>query len=351
MERPVYKAAPLIRVLIYVGREAIINSDHYVIRCSTIKELGKGKVFVSLSNENLLINGVPFDINSRVEIAPLDYFELNGKRFKGNLMLYVTNGNIHFVNIIDVENYLSGVLPSEIYANWHPETIKAQAVVARTYALYELAFSRDKGKMFDVYSDTRSQVYKGVEGEDEKVNSLINETVGEVLKYKGRIIPAFFHSSSGGMTESSMDYFGVNRPYLIPVPSKYYSAYPDYKWRYSMNKEDFRKKLGLIGEINTIKVIERTSSKRIKKIMVIMETQATNIIEGKTLREKIGEKNIKSLRANIILTNDTVIIEGYGYGHGVGFAQWDAQGMATEGWDYRSILKFFFPGCSIDRIW
>jgi len=349
-EKPITRAAPLVRVLIGSGKIAEINTSDYVLIYNNRRELGGGRVFIKLSNDNIIVNEIPFPASFPVEIAPVSFFELNGRKYRGNLVLYPTNQTIYFINVLDVESYLYGVVPSEIYPGWHKETIKAQSVVARTYALYELTFSKNKGKIFDVYDDTRSQVYKGISGEVESVRNIINETFGEVLRYEGRIIRAFFHSASGGMTESSKEYFGVEWPYLVSVSSKFSETYPENKWEYSVEKNKFAKTFGL-NDVNSIKILERTSSKRIKKLALIDSEGVTNFFDGKELRVKLGETNVKSLRCNVILTNDRVLIWGYGYGHGVGFAQWDAQGMALEGYDYRSILIFFFPGCKIEKVW
>jgi stage II sporulation protein D len=349
-EKPITRAAPLVRVLIGSGKIAEINTSDYVLIYNNRRELGSGRVFIKLSNNNIIVNEIPFPVNFPVEIAPVSFFELNGRKYRGNLVLYPTNQTIYFINVLDVESYLYGVVPSEIYPGWHKETIKAQSVVARTYVLYELTFSKNKGKIFDVYDDTRSQVYKGISGEVESVRNIINETFGEVLRYEGRIIRAFFHSASGGMTESSKEYFGVEWPYLVSVSSKFSETYPENKWEYSIEKNRFAKAFGL-NDISSIKILERTSSKRIKKLALIDSEGVTNFFDGKELRAKLGETNVKSLRCNVILTNDRVLIWGYGYGHGVGFAQWDAQGMALEGNDYRSILMYFFPGCKIEKVW
>jgi len=349
-EKPITRAAPLVRVLIGIAKFAEINTTDYVLIYNNRRELGSGRVFIKLSNDNIIVNEIPFPASFPVEIAPVSFFELNGRKYRGNLVLYPTNQTIYFINVLDVESYLYGVVPSEIYPGWHKETIKAQSVVARTYALYELTFSKNKGKIFDVYDDTRSQVYKGISGEVESVRNIINETFGEVLRYEGRIIRAFFHSASGGMTESSKEYFGVEWPYLVSVSSKFSETYPENKWEYSVKKNKFAKTFGL-NDVNSIKILERTSSKRIKKLALIDSEGVTNFFDGKELRAKLGETNVKSLRCNVILTNDRVLIWGYGYGHGVGFAQWDAQGMALEGYDYRSILIFFFPGCKIEKVW
>ncbi|MGC8764801.1 MAG: SpoIID/LytB domain-containing protein [Brevinematia bacterium] len=351
MEKPSLKVAPYLRVLLTNANSMKIDAGNFVLMHQKGKEIAQGNIFVKISDGILLLNDVPYGSFAKIEIAPEKYFEINGKKYRGNLEILYTNGTIYFINIVDIESYLYSVVPSEVYPSWEKEALKAQAVVSRTFALYEFSYSRGKQKFFDVYSDTRSQVYKGMEMEIEKINEIVNQTSGEVLKYRGMIIPAFFHSSSGGMTESSKAYFGYEKPYLVPVESKYSSTYPENKWSYSISAEKFSKIFNVKNEITEVRVIKRTGSKRIDEVVIIDVQNQTNIISGKDLRSKLGESNVKSLRANIFLTNGEILFQGYGFGHGVGLPQWDAQGMAKEGKDYKTILKYFFPGVSIDKIW
>ncbi|MCX7821171.1 MAG: SpoIID/LytB domain-containing protein [Brevinematales bacterium] len=348
-ERPISKVAPFINVLLFTSDSANIEAENFVLISGKGREIGKGKINFTLSNNSIVINEMIVGEN-KFEISPENYFKINGKSYRGNLLIINTNGTLYFINIIDIESYLYSVVPGEVYSSWETEVLKAQTVVSRTYALYELSFSRGKNRLFDVYSDTRSQVYKGIESENELIRNIVNSTTGEVLRYNGKIIPAFFHSSSGGMTESSLEFFGYDKPYLIAKESPYAATFPENRWEYKIKTKDFSKIFNISQDLTSIKVTKRTTSKRIKEI-TISSSQSNIVISGKELRSKLGESNIKSLRANIFITNDTVLFQGVGYGHGVGFAQWDAQGMAKEGKDYKSILKFFYPGVSIEKIW
>ncbi len=349
-EKPTVKIAPFIRVLLFTGNSANVEAENFVLISSKGREIGRGRINFNLSNDAIVINQIAVG-EDRFEVSPETYFKINGKSYRGNLLVVKTNGLLYFINIIDIESYLYSVVPAEVYSSWEKEVLKAQTVVSRTYALYELSFSRGKERFFDVYSDTRSQIYGGMATENENIKNVINETVGEVLRYNGKIIPAFFHAASGGMTEASIEFFGYEKPYLIARESKYSAIYPDNKWEYRIKQKNFLKIFNINEEIDSIKVTKRTVSKRIKEVSIINTRGYTNVITGKELRNKFGETNIKSLRANIFITNDEILFQGVGYGHGVGFAQWDAQGMAKEGKDYKTILKFFFPGVSIDKIW
>lgn len=121
-----------------------------------------------------------------------------------------------FINRLNIETYLRGVVPGEMYVSWHKEALKAQTLAARTYAMKGIRPSRD----FDVYDDTRSQVYAGVGIENSKVTALINETKGEVIMHDGQLINALYSSSAGGHTIDSEDLFNY-APYLRGKPDPY----------------------------------------------------------------------------------------------------------------------------------
>ena len=132
------------------------------------------------------------------------------------------------INVVGLEQYLYGVVPAEVPDDWAPEVLKAQAVAARSYALA----TRKTGGAFDLFPDVRSQVYRGVDEEEESTNAAVDETAGEVLMYGGRLVIAYFHSTSGGRTASVEDvWVGSKRtPYLTGVPDPYDSISPHHIW-------------------------------------------------------------------------------------------------------------------------
>jgi stage II sporulation protein D len=223
--------------------------------------------------------------------------------------------------------------------------------VSRTFALYEVVSSRKAGRVFDLYSDTRSQSYDGAGRETESTSAAVDATIGEVVRYGGRVIQAFFHSASGGMTESSMEVFGNYRPYLTPVQSPYSSVYRDDRWETTMQLGRAAAILRLTNGISAVAVTARTESKRIKTVEFSDPSGNKITLQGKDLREMFGANSMKSTRANIRISGDSLVISGAGYGHGVGMGQWDALGMARQGYDYKFILTYFYKGTSVDRIW
>src|SRR5439155_1171605 len=146
-------------------------------------------------------------------------------RYRGSIQVAVTGGKLRAINMVGLEQYLYGVVPSEMPYTWLPEALKAQAVAARSYALA----TRRTGA-FDLYPDTRSQVYLGIEHEKPSTNSAVDATAGQVVLYQGEVAKTYFFSTSGGRTASAEDVWGKPVPYLVSVPDPYDSISPYHNW-------------------------------------------------------------------------------------------------------------------------
>jgi stage II sporulation protein D len=146
--------------------------------------------------------------------------------YRGQIQVDVVDGKLRAINIVGLEQYLYGVVPSEMPSNWASEALKAQAVAARSYALA----TRQVGAPYDVYSDSRSQVYLGLSNEDPATTAAVDATKGQVLDYAGQIATTYFSSTSGGETESALDWVGTAVPYLVSVPDPFDTISPYHDW-------------------------------------------------------------------------------------------------------------------------
>lgn len=347
---PLREETPRLKVLLLenLSSTSVSFSGSFVFKAGSYQETGKGKVFLSVESNKLSVNGVPLEETSCEFLG--ESFRLPRGSYKGSLLVLLTNNRLMLINVIDIETYLYSVVPSEIPPTWPKEALKAQAVAARTYALYEMVSSRQKNLPFDVYADTRSQVYKGESAEHKATSLAVDETRGEVLRYQGKIIPAYFHAASGGFTENSEEVFGVAWPYLRSLPSPYYKVYPNNEWKIEIPLSTLSQKLGT-APIKKVEVLERTPSQRLKIVQFTDEAGRTIKIPGTNLRAMIGPTLMKSTRANIRVEEEKLIIHGVGYGHGVGLAQWDAYGMALAGKSYKDILLYFYSGTQLEKLW
>ena len=194
-------------------------------------------------------------------------------------------GSLNVVNSLALEQYVKGVMPNEVPPSWPFQQLKAQAVAVRSIALT----SSVGGNVFDVYPDTRSQVYEGLESEYARTNSAVNRTNGEVVTYKGEVAQTFYSACSGGHTESVVNVFGTAVPYLVGVPDPYDYYCPLHKWTLRFSGAEISAKLGglLRGRLKRVVVLKRGVSPRILKAKLI-GTGGTTLVTGSELSVALG---------------------------------------------------------------
>jgi stage II sporulation protein D len=210
--------------------------------------------------------------------APLEL----GRPYRGQIQVTVTGGKLQAVNVVGLEAYLKGVVPSEMPHTWAPEALKAQAVAARSYALANL-----KSGSFDLYPDTRSQVYRGIPGEAPETNAAVQATAGQLVLYGGRVAKTFFFSTSGGRTMSAADAWGTSIPYLVSVPDPYDTLSPYHDWGpFAFTAAKLGKALHARGRLMDVQV-EANGSGRAADVTAIGangESKAT----GAAVRKALG---------------------------------------------------------------
>jgi len=203
--------------------------------------------------------------------------------YRGSIQVDATGGKLRAVNIVGLESYLYGVVPSEMPYTWHPEALKAQAVAARSYALA----TRKTSGAFDLYPDTRSQVYLGIDHEKPSTNAAVDATAGKVVLYQGQVAKTFFFSTSGGRTASAEDVWGTAVPYLVSVPDPYDSISPYHDWGpFTFTGAKLAKTMKMPGRIVDLQPL-LNSSGRIKTLNVV-GTKGTVAVPSADLRRRLG---------------------------------------------------------------
>jgi stage II sporulation protein D len=203
-------------------------------------------------------------------------------RYRGSIQVDVVAGKLRAINMVGLEQYLYGVVPSEMPFTWHPEALKAQAVVARSYAL-----ATRRAGAFDLYPDTRDQVYLGIEHEKPSTTAAVNATAGQVVLYQGAVAKTYFFSTSGGRTASAEDVWGEPIPYLVSVPDPYDSISPHHDWGpLVFTGAKLAKLLKMNGRVVDLQP-ELNSSGRIKVLHVI-GTKSTLDVQGADVRRLLG---------------------------------------------------------------
>ena len=276
-----------------------------------------------------------------------------GKRlYKGSLEIIKTKeGLLRAINIIDLEDYLKGVLFHEVSHRWPMEAIKAQAIASRTFALYQA--QQNNNQDYYLKADISSQVYGGVYAERYRTNKAVEETKGEVLIYNAKLLPAFFHATCGGHTEDARRLWAVNAKPLKGVKCVYCKNSPHFYWECDLALDTIEKKLNGAGYniagIRSIKAKGRDASGRV--IQLILGGREHRIrISAKDFRHIFNSRIIRSTNFVVTVIGKDAYFKGQGWGHGVGLCQWGAFSMAKKGKTDRQILSFYYPDSQIRRI-
>jgi len=258
-------------------------------------------------------------------------------------------GRITVINELDLEEYLYGVLKMEVDPRWPADALKAQAVAARTLALYSV--NRFNAEGYDVRATTDSQVYGGVIAEDPRTTGAVDATRGQVLTYDGRPIFAAYHSDSGGYTEASELVWGGRYAYLRAVADPYTPAPP---WTLRLDLAAFEERLRRAGRalpgVTTVEVADVSPSGRAAAVRITSALGASTL-RGTELRTILGAEALKSTLFTVRMLRDeqpSIEFTGRGSGHGVGMSQWGARGQALVGRSYVDILRYYYTGVSLE---
>ena len=279
--------------------------------------------------------------------SPDGYVVYRGRKYRGNFILvYRGKRKMDIINFLPLEDYLKGVLPWEISPKWPMEAIKAQAVAARTYALYHILQKNE----YDLESTILSQVYKGADIEKPRTNKAVELTRGEVIAYNGLPILAYFHSCNGGYREIPENVWGISLPYFKQGIDPWCLKNPQ-KWHAILTLGEITRKLKkaypFISHVKGLRLVKKNLTVR----YVILNTSSGKIrIKVNDFRLIVGPSLIKSAIFSISRHRNKIIFKGRGYGHGVGLSQWGAYYMAKAGKNYHEILSFYYPGTKIVKI-
>ncbi|NMA67399.1 MAG: SpoIID/LytB domain-containing protein [Clostridiaceae bacterium] len=368
-------------------------------------------------NSNFEPNFVFGSSQYKLTVRPTDannpkILSVNGKRYRGEIELRrFSDSDMTVINIINIEEYLYGVVPKEIGPTSPLEALKAQAVAARTYAYRHI---RSYAKWdFDMVNTVNSQVYGGYDAEHPNTNQAVNETKGKKVLYNGSPAQMFYFSSSGGKTEDVQNVWGSKIAYLVSVPDPYESGTSyNYNWSVKLTAEDIKMKLFLndveIGDIISMTAEEYSSAGRVNKlkitgtkgsityynedirrilgdngaylpsrmftitsgssgnssgtVSVLSNDKKTSIgIFGAKVVTSSGIKTIPNNSSAIIIaganntnvvtgavSDGTYVLTGKGWGHGVGMSQEGAKGFARNGYTYDQILMHYFSGTTVE---
>ena len=356
---------------ISINDKIIVSDDKY-----SLAEVATGnKLKFSSDSEKLKLTiGEKEFVKNIFFLTPSDETEIikiDGKKYRGRIIVFVSDSEIKAVNQIGLEDYVKGVMTKEMPIGNGTENynaLKAFSICIRTYAYNKI---NENKVFFDIYPDTRDQVYGGVDGETEYTNSIVDETKDQILIYDNEPAIIFYHSTCGGYTEDISNVFSKkNIPYLNGIKDgdeAYCKISPRYEWVENYSESIFVERLykaKLIEstdyKLSDLKIESRFSSGRINELDIILndgqEIQKTIYLTGNQIRSIIrnsdGKSILKSTLFDIIFDDkNNIVINGKGNGHGVGLCQWGAIGQSKKGIDYRNILNHYFLGTTLKSIY
>jgi stage II sporulation protein D len=270
----------------------------------------------------------------------------NGREYPAPIDIVRSGDGLAVVNELPLEEYVVGVLRAEATEKWPIEMLRAQAIVARTYAAHHRAIAA--GKPFHILASTMHQQYAGRVARTSPLWNAATDTAGEVLFWEGEVFPAFYHTESGGYTEDPRTVFAArNMPALKPVRCDFSAGSPHFYWSLDLKLTDLSEVLRrngvAVGPLTAIEITERTPSLR-ASTLIVRGARGSAQLRGNDFRRMIGYDTLKSTLFAVAVDGEWARFSGRGYGHGVGMCQWGAKGMAEQGYTARQILGFFYPG-------
>ena len=331
---------------------AMCTKTMNVVNSNTINAQSEAQVDKEQKLEASQIN----ESQNQEEVSTTNTYDY--KQYNTIKLLHTESGESEELHL---DEYLYGVVSAEMPASFEIEALKAQAIVARTYTIYQIQNSGSKhenANICDSYAccqawiSKEDRLAKWEENEREtnwqKIMQAVNETAGKIITYEGQTINAFFHSNSGGVTESSVNIWGgIEYPYLKSVETSGEDSYSQYSSEVTFTRDDLVNKIKEThsdiqidwNEENPIQIQEYTDSGRVRTI------KFGNIsIAGTEARTILG---LKSTNFVVNYQDEKIIFSVTGYGHGVGMSQTGADSLAKQGKGYEDIIKHFYTGVGI----
>jgi stage II sporulation protein D len=281
-----------------------------------------------------------------IEPTGKGFVYIGDRWFRGRTLVIPTEKGLTAVNWVDLEEYLYSVIGGEMNSSWPQEALKAQAIAARTYALYKREQQRNN-PIYDLGDTPDSwQIYKGVSSESRNTYAAVDSTAGQVLTYDNQIILSVFHACSGGHTENVEDVWGNPLPYLRAVQD-FDQNIKECNWITTFTPGEIGSRISGVGNVKDV-IIESLSPFRSVKTLRIVGDQGTKILKGEAVRTEL---KLRSTRFTLNKDpNGNFILQGLGFGHGLGMSQWGAYNLAKQGANHLQILGHYYQGVALTPI-
>ena len=275
---------------------------------------------------------------------------INRHWYRGLVELIPGEQGVVAINQVGLDDYVSSVIGSEMGHRFPTEALRAQAVASRTYALFHRNLRLDRP--YDLGVDEMWQVYKGVDAESNLTQAAARDTSSQVVTYSGELINAVFHSSSGGHTEDVANVWLEPLPYLKGVPD-YDSNAPVFSWTVPLSLQQLQQAASGIGSITSVEVSQRSPFGRAMQVL-IRGSQGQEEMSAGDFRVRMGLKSTmftigggSATTASLTGGSAGFVVNGRGFGHGIGMSQWGAASLAQQGWSFQQILGHYYQGTAL----
>lgn len=338
-------AACNVRVLLAEGELSQVNSWQFVTP--------KKSFLCDFRDGALYCNGKRLDKNALCISSVDNRCSYRDNVYAGDITLCISNGRFSIINTIELEEYVYSVIRSEGWPGWPLEVNKVFAIMVRTYAIHRLMATKGHTKqLYDIKATNIHQTYKGVH-DYEHLHQAVQETHGMILSYNKQPLVAMYDSCCGGVTPAHISGFDFKaHPYLArPYPCTYCSECKLYTWRYRYTHEQLAQLLQQeFPAIKQIKELRITHTDRAGKVLELS-------VKGSRAHKKISGalmyrlcKGIKSFCYTIKKEDDSFLFEGKGFGHHLGVCQWGVRNMVKQGFLYKEILDYYYPGTRLMKL-
>ena len=291
-------------------------------------------------------------------MAPIDkgkFIKVNGHPYRGAVEIVSDGkGRLTVINELELEDYVRSVVPAEMPHSWPPEALKAQSVVARSYAVANRGRFGNDG--YDLCATAACQVYDGVQSEKPSTDKAVDATRGEVLTFKGKPVSAVFHSCCGGQTDDAKDVWrSGNTPYLRGVRARWCrEECPFYQWKADISDDDLSRRLRAaghdVGRVESLRITSHTGAGRAYEVRVTGSSGAATL-QANAFRLIVGARLLRStFWTGLSHVDGKWRFNGKGWGHGVGLCQWCAKVTAGQGYKYKEILTYFYRNTKVKAL-
>jgi stage II sporulation protein D len=346
-----------------------VDGEYQILPVESSRVIGRGtrleRATVTATATGIRIGKNLYPV-SRLEIVPekSPSVWVGRHQYRGTVRLFRRlGGSIVVVNVLPLEDYLASVVDSEMPVKFPTAARQAQALVARTYALYQMQASADH-PFFDVHATTQSQKYLGYQyrdqknrrlaGESQNSREIVNRTRGMVCTFQGRIFCTYYSAVCGGRTTAGKNVFSDAAPTLQSVECQWCRDAQRYRWKVDFAKSEVESRLTQhfhsqdrpFGTLQTILLIQNSTGTG-NAAFDVGDGRYRYRVSSKELRRILPSSKLDSPNFRIHISAEKLIIEGRGYGHGVGLCQWGARGLALAGRNVLQIIQYYYPGSNV----